>query len=145
MYTAKVKVEKKRLWTCPKCKRRFGRQGQSHSCKAFPLERHFENKPEGKRLYQKLKEAAKNELGPFRVESLECCIHFETNFAFAGVKIFKNKIRVDFSLSWKITNNRIVRFTPMSAHRYLYSVDVMNEEDVDPELLEWLKEARNKV
>jgi hypothetical protein len=46
MYTAKTKVEKRRLWTCPKCKHKFERQGQSHSCRAFPLAQHFENKPE---------------------------------------------------------------------------------------------------
>lgn len=32
----------------------------------------------------------------------------------------------------------------MSAHRYLYVVDVMKEEDIDSELLEWIHEAHDK-
>jgi hypothetical protein len=52
-------MEHKKLWTCPKCGRQFEREGQSHSCKLFPLEQHFENKPLGKLLYQKFKEAIK--------------------------------------------------------------------------------------
>jgi hypothetical protein len=75
---------------------------------------------------------------------LECCIHCVSTFTFAAVKIFKKKIRVDFSLSRKIKNKRFIQFTPMSAHRYLYCVDVMSEEDIDAELIEWIEEAHDK-
>lgn len=86
----------------------------------------------------------KRELGNFKVESLECCIHFVSTFTFAAAKIFKDKIRVDFSLSRKIKNKRITHFIPMSAHRFLYCVDVQTEEDIDQELMDWIKEARDK-
>ena len=84
------------LWTCPKCKRKFERKGQSHSCREFAIERHFEGKPEGKLLYKKLKSAIKQQVGSFKVESLECCIHFVSTFTFAAVKIFKDKIKVNY-------------------------------------------------
>lgn len=144
MYTVNKKVEKSKLWTCPKCNRKFQRKGQPHSCRAFPLLQHFKNKPEGKHLYQKLRQATRKEVGPFRVESLECCIHFASAFTFTAVKVFKNKIRVDFSLDRKIKNKRFTQFTPMSVHRYLYGVDVTRETDIDAELIEWIKEANNK-
>lgn len=86
----------------------------------------------------------KKELSPFKVESLPCCIHFVSTFTFAAVKIFKEKIRVDFSLSQLIKNDRFTHFTPMSAHRWLYGVDVMNEDDIDQELLEWIRQAHDK-
>jgi len=144
MFTVKTVTEKKKLWTCPKCKRKFERQGQSHSCRPYPLALHFERKPEGKVLYDQLRQAMKKELGSFKVESLHCCIHFVSTFTFAAVKIFKTKIRVDFSLSQLIKNDRITQFTQMSAHRWLYGVDVMNEDDIDQELLAWLRQAHNK-
>jgi len=144
MFTAKTKIEKKKLWTCPKCKRKFERQGQSHSCRPYPLAFHFERRPKGKILYEELKQAMNRQLGNFKVESLECCIHFVSTFTFAAVKIFKDKIRVDFSLSREIKNNRITYVTPMSAHRFLYCVDVMKEEDIDHELMDWIREAHNK-
>jgi Domain of unknown function (DUF5655) len=144
MFTVNTITERKKLWTCPKCKRKFERKGQSHSCRPYPLAQHFENKPVGKLLYQKLKQAIKGELGNFKVESLECCIHFVSTFTFAAVKILKDKIRVDFSLSRKIKSNRITYFTPMSAHRFLYCIDVITEEDIDQELMDWIKEALDK-
>jgi Domain of unknown function (DUF5655) len=144
MCTVKTISEKKKLWTCPRCKRSFERQGQTHSCRAYPLAQHFEHKPLGKIIYTQLKSAVKREIGNFKVESLECCIHFVSTFTFAAVKIFREKIRVDFSLSRKIKNNRISQSSPMSAHRYLYCVVVQHEEDIDDELLEWIHEAHDK-
>lgn len=95
-------------------------------------------------MYDKLRTAIKNELGTFKVESLECCIHFVRTFTFAAVKIVRDKIRVDFSLSRKIKNNRISHVIPMSAHRQLYCVEVLKAEDIDKELLEWIREAHDK-
>lgn len=141
MYTAKIKAVRKKLWTCPKCKRKFERQGQSHSCRAYPLAKHFENKAAGKQLYQKLKQAIKKETGTFKVESLECCIHFVSTFTFAAVKIYKDKIQVHFSLSRIIKSGSIIQTTPMSAHRYLYAVDIMKEEDITTALIQWIHEA----
>ncbi len=144
MFTAKTKIEKKKLWTCPKCKRKFERHGQSHSCQAFPLAQHFKKKPGGKILYEKLKQAITNEVGTYKVESLACCIHFVSTYTFAAVKILKDKIKVGFSLSRRIQNHRITAFTPMSAHRYLYYIDVIKADDIDRELMEWLHEAYDK-
>jgi hypothetical protein len=132
------------LWTCPKCKRTFQRHGQSHSCRPFPLAQHFENKPAGKLLYQKLRHAVKQTVGPFKVESLECCIHFASTFTFAAVRIFRDKICVDFSLSRNIKNNRLTRRAPVSAHRQMYRAAVLTQEDIDAGLMEWIKEAHDK-
>jgi len=143
MLAANVKVEKK-LWTCPRCGRQFGRRGQAHSCRAYNLENHFEKKPESKLLYEKLKQALKQYVGPFKVESLECCIHFVRTYTFAAVIVLKNKIRVDFSLSRKMRNKRIVKSGPLSANRYVYFVDVSNENEIDEELLQWIKESHDK-
>jgi hypothetical protein len=144
MFTAKVHIEKKKLWTCPTCKRNFARHGQLHSCRQFPLEQHFKNKPDSTVLYQKLRQAVKYKIGSYKVESLECCIHFVSTFTFAAVKILKDKIRVDFGLSRKIRSKRFTYVTPMSTHRYLYCVDVMTEDDIDTELLDWIKEAHDR-
>jgi hypothetical protein len=139
----KAKAEIK-LWACPKCGRQFERQGQSHSCKAYPLELHFKGKPEGKLLYEKFKRAVRSQLGSFKIESLECCIHFVSTFTFAAVKIFKDKIQVDFALSRKLKSKRFDRFLQMSANRYLYYFDISDADEIDDELLEWIQEARDK-
>ncbi|MDP4284304.1 MAG: DUF5655 domain-containing protein [Bacteroidota bacterium] len=140
----KTTPEITKLWTCPKCGRQFERQGQVHSCRPFPLEQHFEGKPDGKKLYEIFKRAVKTQLGAFKIESLECCIHFVSKFTFAAVKILKDKIRVDFSLSRKIRDKRISNVVQMSAHRFLYVIDILNADDIDEALIEWIKEAHEK-
>lgn len=134
----------RKLWKCPKCGRQFEREGQSHSCKPYALELHFEGKPDEKKLYEQLKLAIKKQVGSFKVESLECCIHLVRTFTFGAVKIMKGKIRIDFALSRKIKSNRIASEIKMSAYRWLYVVDVYQEDEIDEELLEWIKEAYEK-
>lgn len=133
-----------KLWTCPKCGRQFERKGQTHSCKSYPIEEHFKRKEESEKLYDKFKLAVEKQLGPVKVESLECCIHFVSTFTFAAVKIFKDKLQVDFSLDHLIKNKRVKQLVRMSAHRYLYVIDIAKDEDIDDELMGWIKEANYK-
>ena len=139
-----MKTAKTALWTCPECNRQFERKGQSHSCHLFPVEKHFEGKPAGKLLYNQLKRAVKKQTGAFKTESLECCIHFVSTFTFAAVKIFRDKIKVDFSLNRKIQNGRIARVTRMSAHNWLYIINVFHENEIDTQLLGWIQEAHDR-
>ena len=132
------------LWKCPKCGRRFERKQQSHSCKPYELELHFTGKPKGKLLYEKLKKLVRSQIGSFKIESLECCIHFVSTYTFAAVKIFKNKIQLDFTLSRKLESTRVKRFLQMSAHRYLYYVDICSPDEMDDELIEWNKESYDR-
>lgn len=130
-----------KLWACPTCGRQFARQGQSHSCRPYPLEKHFERKPAGKLLYEKLKQAIEKKIHSFKIESLECCIHFVITSTFVAVKIFKDKIRIDFSLSRRIESKRFRQSVQMSAHRFLYVVDIMTTDEMDEELMQWIQEA----
>jgi hypothetical protein len=115
-----------------------------HSCRRFPLKQHFEGKPRGRLLYEKLKLAVRKQIGAFKIESLECCIHFVRNFTFLAVKILKNKIRVDFTLSRNIKSKRVTKFLQMSPHRYLLVVDMVDENEIDGELVKWIQEALYK-
>lgn len=84
------------------------------------------------------------QIGSFKIESLECCIHFVRTSTFAAVKILKDKIRVDFALNRGIESERFHQSVQMSAHRYLYDIDIMKETEIDKELIEWIQEAYNK-
>jgi hypothetical protein len=132
------------MWTCSKCGRQFERQGQSHSCNLFPVEKHFEGKPFGEFLFEALKKSLKQKKIGYKIESLECCIHFVKKGTFAAAKIFRDKIRIDFALARKLTGKRFNQVARLSAHRYLYVVDIFNESEIDGELMEWLAEACEK-
>ena len=137
----KTTAEIKQLWQCPKCGRQFEREGQSHSCKPYVLELHFKGKEIGKQLYEAFKKAVEKQIGSIKIESLECCIHFVHTSTFAAVKIFKNKIQVEFSLSHPIENPRIKKSIQMSAHRLLYYIDIVTVDEIDNELMQWIMEA----
>ena len=138
-----MKKEVKTLWACPKCGREFERKGQSHSCRVFPLERHFEGKPGGKLLYEKFKQAVEKRIGLFKVDSVECCIHFVHSSTFLAVKVFKDKIQVEFGLNHPVESRRVGKFAQISANRYLHYVDVDTEDEIDEELMEWAQEAHD--
>ena len=92
-------------------------------------------------MYQALKAAVRGQIGRFRVESLQCCIHFVSAITFTAVRIFKDKLRVEFSLNREIKSKRIKRRIQMSARRYLYFVDVIKQEEIDKDLMGWLRQA----
>lgn len=142
-----MEVEKrvKKLWSCPNCGRKFTRKHQAHSCRPFHLSKHFKGKQTGSLLFQRFKTAVKNKVGPFKIESLECCIHFVHDSIFAGVKVLKNKLQVDFLLTQKTKSKRFVRESQLSASRYVYFVDISGKEDIDEELMRWMQEAYDKA
>lgn len=132
------------LWECPKCGRQFTKINQSHSCKQYPLEQHFIEKSNGELLYKKLKLNVEKTMNRFKIESLECCIHFVSTFTFAAVKVFKDKISIDFSLNHKVINKRIKQITQMSKNRFVHCIDVFTETEINAELVSWIQEAYDK-
>jgi hypothetical protein len=131
-------------WKCPKCGREFAKKNQVHSCTVYPLERHFKGKEEIARpLYNKLTANIVRHIGPLKVESLPCCIHLVSNHTFAAIYALKNKIRIHFTLNCELKSYRIVKKTKMSTNRYLHSIDIEKESEIDEEIISWLKQAYN--
>jgi hypothetical protein len=60
---------------------------------------------------------------------------------FAAVKLLKSKIQIDFSLSRQLKNKRFVKTYKLSENRFLYLVEITEEEEIDNELLIWIVEA----
>ncbi|MFH0971618.1 MAG: DUF5655 domain-containing protein [Candidatus Micrarchaeota archaeon] len=132
----------KTQWRCPKCDRSFEKEGQSHSCRIYPLARHFENKPYGKELFEGLIARLKP-IGKVRIDSVECCIHLLSNYVFSGVWILRDRIRISFQLDRKVKSARFRHYLQMSANRHIYHMDVSKKKEIDGELVNWLKESFN--
>jgi uncharacterized C2H2 Zn-finger protein len=132
-----------KIWKCPKCRRIFRKEKQQHSCKSYPIENHFKGKPYAKDLYSFLKSAIKNNIGPFTVESLPCCIHFVNKKActFAAVYALRNGIRMHLASGQKPKGPRIKASARISSLRYLFSIDIKDKAGIDAELMGLLKEA----
>ena len=81
------------------------------------------------------------EIGSFNLDSVSCCIRLVTTQAFCGARIMKDKIRVHFRLDKKIKSDRFWKTAKISANRYNYQVDINSKEEIDEEVVGWIKEA----
>lgn len=133
-----------KFWKCSKCKRRFEKKNQPHSCKYYPVEKHLKNRDYAKKLYNKLKVVIKKKIGNFRIESLPCCIHFvttSTNYTFMCVYALRDGLKMHFTLPDEIRSSRLPRLTKMSSHRYLYELNIKTTDEINSELIAWLKKG----
>lgn len=132
------------MWTCKKCNREFIKNNQSHSCVVYSIDNHFQGKGEkSKTLFYALTESIEDNVGKLKIEALPCCIHLVSHYTFSGVWILKDKIRLDFRVDYEIKSKRFVKVEKLSTNRILYFVEISNEENIDSELLGWLKDSYN--
>jgi hypothetical protein len=129
------------MWKCPKCRREFKKKNQSHSCVVYPIEKHFAGKEKARELFDFLKSQIIKNIGPVKIESLPCCIHFVSSYTFGACWALKDSIRIDFRVSEKIKTKRKFQVNHMSANRYLYYLDISDKKEIDAELLGWIKES----
>lgn len=129
------------MWQCPKCKREFQKTNQSHSCISFPLAKHFEGKEKAKELFEFLKLQIEETVGPVKIESLPCCIHFVGSYSFGACWVMKDRIRIDFRLDHPIETKREHRTNQISSNRYMYYFDIFDKLEINQELLGWIKDS----
>ncbi len=60
---------------------------------------------------------------------------------FAAVWVRKDRIKIDFRLEHDLDSPRFTRKIRMSARRFLFYMDILSPEEIDAELIAWLKEA----
>lgn len=128
-------------WKCPNCHREFVKKNQQHSCVSYPLANHFKNKDYAKTLFTYLKQQIVKKVGPVKIESLPCCIHFVSSYTFGACWALKDRIRVDFRVDHKITTKKHFKVIQMSPNRFLYYVDLLTKKDIDAELLGWMRKS----
>lgn len=129
------------MWQCPECKREFKKKNQSHSCVVYPIEKHFKDKDYSRNLFEKLVKMIQVNIGKIKIESLPCCIHLVSSYTFSGVWLSKDKLKMDFRVDYQIDSERIIKQEKLSANRDLYYVEVKDEEEIDKELLKWIKDS----
>ncbi len=130
---------KKTYWKCPKCGRRFSKSKQTHSCVKLTLDYHFRKKPKLKKLFSSLVRRTKK-FGPVRVEVVKSAINLGAKYHFAMIYVRKNGFQVEFGLREKIKSKRFLHTRKMG-YFYIYYVKVSKKEDIDTELLDWLKQS----
>jgi hypothetical protein len=129
-------------WTCPDCKRRFGRTNQSHGCApAQTVEAYFEPRPAAFRKAHDAIVRHLAKLGPLVVDAVTVGIMYKRSRTFAEVRAKRDRLELGFLLSRRVEHPRVTKTLQLSAHRVAHFVDLHRAGDVDREVRAWLSEA----
>jgi hypothetical protein len=139
--TAGALPREKSRWRCSTCGRTFARRGQTHSCTRVPIEAHIPHEGAVRTLFDALLDAVEVEVGPFEVVSLPCCIHLAGTDDFLAILPKRDRIEIRFTLHHRLHSPRILACTEISRESHKHRIDVTGVEEIDAELLSWLREA----
>ena len=96
--------------------------------------------PEVNDLYRKLVTELQK-FGKITVEEKKTSFHIKSCAAFAGVHPRKQYFILNIVSAVPIKSSRVVEQEQVSAHRFHNRVKIEKAEELDKELLGWLKEA----
>lgn len=132
---------RRRFWQCPKCGRRFSHRNQWHSCVSYSIQDHFRGKPASlKRIFDSLLKELRA-YGPVRIDAVKTSINLAGKSHFGGVRVGQDSLNVGFVLHRVVKDKRIVRKLKVDRNKFVHTVNLTRLEDVDAQLLGWLREA----
>ncbi len=129
------------MWMCPECGRKFSRNQQSHSCLQYNIENLFFGKgDEARSLYEILiiKVAA---FGEVEVHIGKWGITVRHLSTFLSVMIEKKHLTLIFISAGPIDEFPVYQTHQHSGSRYNNAVKIESEEEMDDQLMRWLREA----
>lgn len=129
------------MWTCKKCGRIFEKIDQPHSCNKVPLEKHFKNKEIAKELFDFLIKQINSKIGKCKIISLPCCIHLYGQYDFLAALPKKASLEVRIGLNRKLNSPKLTQAVPTSAKNFKNCFVISSLNDVDNEMMEWIKES----
>lgn len=130
------------LWTCPDCRRRFGRAKQAHECApAMTIEEYFATGPAHERPIFEAVMAHLDTVGPVHVEPVSVGIFLKHDRTFAQLRPMRDWVALSFSLRRRVTHPRIVRKVTPYHGRYHHVANLRHPADLDDDLRGWLTEA----
>lgn len=129
------------LWTCPRCKRRFANRNQSHSCGRHDLAHHFRGKDRTIRLLFETVRRAIATCGPVIVLPEKARIAFQARMSFAQVTPHQHWLDGHVVLARRLPHPRFRRIDTISPRNHVHHFRLVSPTEVDAEFRSWLREA----
>jgi hypothetical protein len=105
------------------------------------IQTHFQDKESQVRAIYNCLISRLREFGPVSESPRQTSIHLDRMSGFAGVNTRKSYLLLNFRTDYKVENPRIIKLERHSARRFMHTVKLQSEADVDDELLGWLRDA----
>jgi hypothetical protein len=134
------------MWTCPKCGRTFKRKDQQHTCTLISKESLFAKRPsELKNLYNMIVKELKT-FGTYREETVKPdVIFFKTKSTFLAIKVKKDHLDIEFFLDHLEDVPPVSKYLQTSKNRVAHVVPVDKEEEINGQLIAWMKNSYQLV
>ncbi len=129
------------MWICPECGRKFARNRQSHSCVQYDPEIQFMGKsPKARELYDLLINRIRT-FGDIEIYGAKWDITVRRLSTFLSVMAGKAHLTVVFLSDRPIDDFPVYNSFHHSARRWSNAVKIESPEEIDDQLIRWLKEA----
>jgi hypothetical protein len=134
-------VKKPALWTCPLCGQRFVTKNMSHSCGAFTIDSHFQDKdPIVRELFEALVAAARR-FGDVHVYAQKTRIVFQTRGRFVSLTPRKSSMAGHLWLKKKRSHPTIHRIESLADRDFVHNFRLERLDQIDRAFRELMKEA----
>lgn len=128
-------------WICPECKRNFKNTNQSHSCVTINIETLFAGKQQiVYELFQTLKYEVK-QFGEINISATLSSVMFSAKGTFLAIKPKQKYLDIEFVLDYPTHEFPIIKNVQISKKGYAHFIRLENLQDIDHQLLQWLKQA----
>jgi hypothetical protein len=107
----------------------------------FTIESHFVGKAAMVRNIYNALLSALRDFGAIVEEPKKTSIHLVNSSALAGIATRKSYLLLNIKSDHKIDSPRIHKTEKVSAHRYHHEIRLESVDDIDQELIDWLRAA----
>jgi hypothetical protein len=129
------------MWICPECGRKFTRNRQGHSCVRHDPELLFIGKSQKARdLYNLIIEKVQA-FGEIEINPQKWNISIRRLTTFIAIMIEKDHLTLVFLTDRPIDDFPVYNSFHHSAHRWSNALKIESPDEVDDQLMQWLKEA----
>lgn len=134
------------MWTCPTCTRKFRNTNQHHTCQLVKVEEIFANRPPILlAIYHRILAVA-DTFGDYRIEPIPYeVIRLKTKSTFVSIKRKKDHLEVSFYLDHLEDVLPVSKHRRMSAKRVVHVVPVDSLEDIDNQLIDWMRASYDLI
>jgi Domain of unknown function (DUF5655) len=133
--------DRRALWRCPRCRRRFANRNQSHACGRHDLAHHFRDKPPAVReLFDGVRRAIEA-CGPVIVLPEKTRIAFQVRMSFAQVTPRRHWLDGHVVLARRLSDPRFRRVDTISRRNHVHHFRLASPAEIDARFRRWIREA----
>lgn len=129
------------MWVCPECGRKFTRNKQSHSCIQYDPDFLFAGKGDQVRGLYAVLISRIQEFGEVDIHIVKWNITIRHLSTFLSVMIERDHLTLVFISAEPVDEFPVYQNHQRSAHRYSNVVKVESLDEIDDQLIRWLKQA----